>query len=69
MNILAKIDGYKQAVGLVLVGVGNILTYAGVADGETVSIVGWGLAGVGAADKARKTYQGKDPGSQPPKNG
>jgi hypothetical protein len=65
MKVLNMIDGYKQAAGLILLGVGSVLTsLSGVGIdtgnlGEELVLVGGVLAGLGAADKARKTYNDK----------
>ena len=66
MEILNMIDGYKQAAGLILLGVGSVLTsLSGVGVdtgnlGEELVLVGGVLAGIGAADKARKTHKEKN---------
>ena len=66
MEILNMIDGYKQAAGLVLLGVGSALTsLSGVGVdtgnlGEELVLVGGVLAGIGATDKARKTHKEKN---------
>lgn len=55
MNPLFLLNGYKQIIGLVILGVGSALKAAGFSDlGEPLVEVGGVLAGIGAAHKAVK---------------
>ena len=54
-NPLHMIDGYKQIIGLVILGIGSALNVAGMPDiGGPLVQAGGVIAGVGAFHKALK---------------
>ncbi len=48
------LSGYKTYVGLVVLALGHLLPAAGFTEAESLIPWGWGLLGIGGADKIRK---------------